>query len=232
MTFRHGRVGWPKTSVIYLIDPNDPQPPDCPEFDYEHHPDWQTILPLRVAETVADLARGRIDTRAAALDTRGVHLRLFVELAPAGHEYFAGHYRGEPFRCLRHYIVGIQTDPRVGVTPSSVASWIADINAILQSGIDALDADPALPRADRLRYLIVLACRVFELYLRVHPYANGNGHAARFLVWCLLGRYGHWPRRWPIEPRPPDPPYTECIVRYRNGDRDPLEQFLASTLLP
>lgn len=219
-------------SANFLINPHDPHPPDCPEFDYEHHPDWQKILPLRVSETVADLARGVIDTRGAALDTRGVHHRLFVELTPPRYEYFAGHYRGEPFRCLRYYPVGIRNDPRVGLQPASIAYWIAQIQAILQSGIDALDAGPGLSRTDRLRYLVVFACRVFELYLRVHPYANGNGHAARFLVWCLLGRYGHWPRRWPIEPRPPDPPYTDCIVKYRNGDKDPLEKFLASTLIP
>ena len=218
--------------MILLIDPADPRPPGCPEFDYEHHPNWQTVLPLRVADTIADLARGFTDTRGAALDTRGVHRRLFEELTPVGFEYFAGHYRGEPFRCLQHYAVGIANDPRVGVPPASVGHWLADTNALIRSGLDALDSDPGLPRIDRLRYLVVLSCRVFELYLRIHPYANGNGHAARFLVWCLLGRYGHWPRRWPIEPRPPDPPYTDCIIRYRNGDKEPLEKFLASTLVP
>jgi hypothetical protein len=218
--------------VIFLIDPTDPRPPDCPEFDYEHHPNWQTVLPARVAEALSDLAHGVTDTRAASLDTRPTHFRFFGELTPPGFEYFAGHYRGEPFRCLQHYSVGVGGDPRVGVPPAAVAHWIGEVNGIIRSAVDALDADHGLPRVDRLRYLVVLVSRVFELYLRVHPYANGNGHAARFVVWSLFGRYGHWPRRWPVEPRPPDPPYTDCIIRYRNGEREPLEKFIASTLIP
>lgn len=218
-------------SATLLTKWDSPHPPDCPEFDYEHHPNWQTVLPRRVSETLLDLTRGTVNPRDAALDTRPVHRRLFAELTPDGHDYFAGHYRGETFRCLRFYVVGIQNDPRVGVPPESVAHWISELHSIIRSGIDALDVDTSLSRRDRLRYLIVFACRVFELFLRIHPYANGNGHAARFVVWCVLGRYGHWPRRWTVEPRPPDPPYTECITRYRNGDPAPLERFLASTLV-
>lgn len=218
--------------MIWPIDLSDPRPPDCPEFDYEHHPKWQTVLPQRVEEEVTNLVRGVTDTRASAADTRGVHRRLFEELTPPGFEYFAGHYRGEPFRCLKHYAVGIVGDHRVGASPDAVSYLLGEVNSLILSAIGALDADAALPRTDRLRYLIALTCRLFEVYLRIHPYANGNGHAARFLVWCLLGRYGHWPRRWPIEPRPPDPPYTECIVRYRNGEKEPLEKFLLSTLIP
>jgi Fic family protein len=75
-----------------------------------------------------------------------------------------------------------------------------------------------------------LACRVFEVFLRIHPYANGNGHAARFLIWCLLSRYGYWPKGWPIEPRPPDPPYTHLISEYRNGNWEPLEEFVLKTV--
>jgi hypothetical protein len=45
-----------------------------------------------------------------------------------------------------------------------------------------------------------------------------------------LGRYGHWPRRWPVDPRPQDPPYSQLIVRHRNGDPVPLERFVLQAL--
>jgi hypothetical protein len=106
-----------------------------------------------------------------------------------------------------------------------------ELRDIIGSGIDALDADQSLTRRQRLSYLVILACRVFELFLRSHPYANGNGHAARFMVWCVLGRDEHWPRSWPVEPRPADPPYSDFIKRYRDGDKEPLERFVASTLI-
>jgi len=36
----------------------------------------------------------------------------------------------------------------------------------------------------------VSQCRVFELFLRIHPYANGNDHVARFVVWGVLRSLG------------------------------------------
>ncbi len=219
-------------SGTLLTSWESPHPPDCPDFDYERHPNWREVLPARNAEILRDLANGAIDTREASTDTRPVHRRLFDGLTPTGHDYFAGAYRGELHRCLRHYSVGIADDPRVGIPPHSVGFWMDELRSVIRSGINALDNDSTLTREDRLRYLLVFACRVFELFLRIHPYANGNGHSARFIVVSVLGRYGHWPKRWTIEPRPADPPYSAFIKLYRDGNRDPLEQFLASTLVP
>ncbi len=102
----------------------------------------------------------------------------------------------------------------------------------LEAAVKALDSNVLLSRQQRLRYLVALTCHVFELFLRIHPFANGNGHAGRLIVWSLLGRFGHWPRKWPVEPRPDDPPYTELIKRYRDGDRVPLEAFMLKSLIP
>jgi Fic family protein len=101
----------------------------------------------------------------------------------------------------------------------------------ISDGIAALDEAGRLPNAqlspnEKVLFAVVFACRVFETFLRVHPFANGNGHAARFLIWAILGRYGYWPTNWPIEPRPPDPPYTNLIMMHRNGNREPLERFV------
>lgn len=219
-------------SAILLTSWDSPHPPDCPIFDYENHPDWQALLPARVAQTLVGLADGAIDSRATVLDSRPLHHALFSRLTPPRHEYFAGHYRGERYRCLEYYAVTIPSDPRVGAPPAVVAYWLDQVSSIVRAGLDALDGDHTLSRQDRLRYLVPFACRVFELFLRVHPYANGNGHVARFMVWCILGRYGHWPQRWSVEPRPPDPPYSEYIKRYRDGDTTPLELFVASMLIP
>jgi fido (protein-threonine AMPylation protein) len=186
----------------------------------------------RVAEVLTDLVTRRVDPLSVALDTREVHRRVFQGLTPAGYEYYAGHYRGERFRCLRYYPVAVQNDPRVGRPPESVAFWIRELNAAVRSGLTALDANALLTRQQKLRYLIALTCRAFVQFLTVHPYANGNGHAGRFIVWSVLGRYGHWPRRWPVHPRPGDPPYSELITRCRDGDALPLESYLLQTLIP
>ncbi|HSP17640.1 MAG TPA: hypothetical protein VLV78_23045 [Thermoanaerobaculia bacterium] len=203
----------------------------CPEWEYENHP-RRAVLPQRIAEVLRDLGVGRIDTLAVARDSREVHQRIFVELTPQGFEYYAGHYRGELYYCLRSYEVSIRSDPRVGA-PSHAVGWLMrDLRAEVEVGLKAIDANVSLKVDEKLRYIVALACHVFELSLRVHPYANGNGHAARFVVWSMFLRYGHWPRKWPIEPRPPDPPYTDLITRYRSGDKLPFEQYMLTTLIP
>lgn len=207
-------------------------PPDCPEWEYNDHPRRRMIVPRRISEILTDLATARIDTLSAVLDTREVHRRVFRELTPTGHGYYAGHYRGEPYRCLRYYPVGVPGDRRVGAPPQSVGFLVRELSAQIRSGLMALDANVLLTREQRLRYILALTCRAFVVFLTIHPYANGNGHAGRFIVWSMLGRYGHWPRRWPIDPHPPDPPYTELITRYRDGDILPLELYLLQTLMP
>lgn len=205
-------------------------PPDCPGWEYDNHPQKKAVLPDRVAEVLRRLATGQLDTRQVALDTRPAHRHCFQQLTPDGCDYYAGHYRGEQFRCLLHYQVGVGSDPRVGCPPQGVAYWMNQLVAALGSGLTALDQDVLLSAKDRLHYLVVLGARAFEFFLRVHPYANGNGHAARFLVWSAFGRYGHWPKNWPVDPQPP-PPYIAAITAYRNGNKQVLESYLLSTLI-
>jgi fido (protein-threonine AMPylation protein) len=203
-------------------------PLDCPDWEYSNHPQRATIG-TRVTAALRGLATGT-DTLSVATDTREVHGHVFHELTPVGCAYYAGHYRGEEFRCLRFYPVCVPGDPRVGATPYAVAFRMRQINAQIRAGVTALDANRLLTAKDRLYCIVALASRAFVAFLEIHPYANGNGHAGRFIVWSIMGRYGYWPRRWPVDPRPPDPPYTQLIVQCRNGDPTPLERYLLQAI--
>ena len=207
-------------------------PLDCPAFEYELHAKKKQVLPTRVADLLKDLVAGRVDTKAIALDTRDVHDRCFRELTPDCCAYYAGHYRGENFRCLLYYPVGVQSDPRVGCPPQSVGAYMRELGDILGSAFIALDSNASVSPRERLRYLVVIVARAFELFLRIHPFANGNGHAGRLLVWSAFGRYKHWPRKWPVEPRPTGSQYIDSIVAHRNGDPARLELYLLSMLTP
>lgn len=199
------------------------------------HPRKREVLTRNSASVLSDLRSGLIDTLAGAADSRPIHRRLFHELTPPGHEYYAGNYRGEDYRCLRYLNVMIPGDPQVGFPSNWVLGYVREIAGLIRGGISALDLarqvpDGQLPREQKVLYVVIFACRIFELFLRVHPYADGNGHAARFIVWAILGRYGYWPKRWPLDPRPPDPPYSELIRQYRSGNRERLEAYILSTL--
>lgn len=211
-------------------------PRDCPKWEYSNHPQSDTILTWAYVRILSGLRRGQIDTLENAVDTREIHRQLFHQLIPPNHSYYAGHYRGENYRCLRYYsTVGIEGDPTVGCPAPLVSSWIDDLTDDIRTTVAEIDAKTLLPEAqfplsEKLKYAVAFAARIFEFFLRIHPYVNGNGHAARFIIWALLGRYGFWPASYPIHPRPLDPPYTPSIILYRRGNREPLETFILRCL--
>src|SRR6478609_11642434 len=124
-------------------------PLDCPNWEYENHPQ-RAVVRLRIAEIISDLASRRIDTLALATDARPQHLRVFRELVPLGFDYYAGHYRGEAFRCLRYYSVGVQGDDRVGAPPGAVGFLMSELSSAIRSNVMALDDNVFLSEKDKL----------------------------------------------------------------------------------
>ena len=211
-------------------------PSDCPSWDYEDHPQHEDILPRKTEHLLIQLRNNNIQTLDASLDTRRIHEHLFTDLTPQHHRYYAGNYRGDEFRCLKYYQVSIRNDPRVGVSPSQVSSSIGYLKNGIDNSIGVFDTadklpEASLPKEQKILYLVTLACRIFVEFLRIHPYANGNGHIGRFIVIAILGRYGFWPKRFPLDERPPDPPYSTLIKEYRDGNREGLENFMLKCIL-
>jgi fido (protein-threonine AMPylation protein) len=220
---------------MHPLHPRDCPGATLPGWEYKDHPRHDPILNTETVQVLVALRSGAMDTSKFTADTRPVHYRLFRDLVPAGYAYFAGHYRGESYRCLQYYTVGIQNDPRVGYPPEGVLGSMEKVAQEVQTTLKVLDAaidvpNSRLPREEKLKYVVAFACHMLELFFTIHPYANGNGHMGRFMVWSILGRYGYWPKRWPLHPRPPDPPYSHLIAQYRDGDRDPLEIYMLKAL--
>ena len=111
-----------------------------------------------------------------------------------------------------------------------VAFLMSELAMILASGFAGLDANSSLAPKDRLRYLIVLCARVFELYLRIHPFANGNGHAAQFFLWMRWAGTITGPKTGPSTLPFPRSPYYAAITAYRNGNREALESYILAIL--
>jgi hypothetical protein len=97
-----------------------------------------------------------------------------------------------------------------------------ELGEAIREALAALDSahdvpDGQVPRAMKLYSAALVGCRVLEWFLRIHPFANGNGHVARLMVTAILGRYGYWPRRWTIDPNPQGalPYYDDYAAAFR-----------------
>lgn len=207
-----------------------------PDWDYENFPDHQRVLVKQCKEVLIALRCGKLDAVQSCKDNRPQHQYLFKKLTPKGHNYFAGHYRGEDFVGLRTYEVSIASDPRVGVHSSLVIQSMRHYSQEIDTAMMVLLRGYKIPvahisREDQLLYTVRYACKFFVEFLRVHPFANGNGHMARLLIFCFFANFGIWPRRWPMNDRPPDPPYSKLISDYRNGLFDGLEAFVLKCIL-
>ena len=207
-------------------------PGDCPGWEYKNHANYG-FLPARCKAILVAQRNGGINVDKAVHDTRPHHREMFTGITPDKCEYFAGAYRGENFRCLRYYEVRISSDPRVGVPPEFVLSDLSNLSVhIIRAGFAALDVAFKIPHArlspgDKLYFLVSFACHVLVEFLRIHPYANGNGHMGRFIVWMIISKFGYWPARWPLNQ---SPPYHKLISDYRDGVCQPLEEFVLKSV--
>jgi hypothetical protein len=208
----------------------------CPPFEYDNLPGWDAALAARSKTALLRLrATSPPEVLIIGKDGRPVHERYFAGLTPTGCEYYAGHYRGENFPCLKNYLVQIPNDSLVGHPPDRVATdmnlFASDfVNIVSDSDFVWAVNNRVVTPAEKLYRVVQLGVGMFVYFLQIHPYANGNGHLARFFLIAYLARYNIFLARWPMHPRPSDPPYSECIRRYRRGDRTPLEGFVLSCI--
>lgn len=170
-----------------------------------------------------------------AKDTRTVHSQYFRGLTPPSTPYYAGNYRGQDFPCLKNYGVRIPSDPRVGHQPQFVPRNMAALAVQIERALTQCDLiwaapDHLISPAEKLAKVVRAAAAVFVYFLEIHPYANGNGHAGRFILIAVLARHGVNMRRWHMDPRPPDPPYGVAIAAYRSGQTGLLERFVLSCI--
>jgi hypothetical protein len=151
-------------------------------------------------------------------------------MAPDVCSCLLGTYRGES-TCpsLVDYEVHIKADPRVGVESRLVANAMAAFGEAIHRGCAAYEdlrtrADSlGLEQAVLLLKLVETLAMALEWFLRIHPYANGNGHVGRLLVWVLLTRYGYPPSSWPLEE---SVEYSTALSEYRNANKRPLVVLL------
>ena len=165
--------------------------------------DWDADSP-RLRQNLITVLR---DARERALrrdqptveDARRWHRGMMTGLRVPDGKY-RGRFRGE--RGLETTRVWIGA--REGVGPASVARALAAFEQTLQRAVAALDARYPQEQeldVDGLAAVIDLSAWAHAEWVRMHPFANGNGRTARIWANAILMRYG-LPPTIRLRPRP------------------------------
>ncbi|HET7027305.1 MAG TPA: Fic family protein [Candidatus Limnocylindrales bacterium] len=203
-------------------------------------PDWAEDRPADLALIVANVAAlwGQMlsdaTTRPAPALTMALdwHRRIYSGVA-VPHLDYVGHIRdSDPQHpCLVDYEarVGLSRGTRARDVPAAVDAFVAAA-ASVTSTLDAAIPVGAVPSAPGpLTAVIRLCAFVHGEWVRIHPFANGNGRIARVWANWLAVRYG-LPPFVRIKPRPDDVLFVGAVELSMRGDHGPTEAMFASML--
>jgi hypothetical protein len=140
---------------------------------------------------------------------------------------YVGRFRGEPGLETSRVWIG----PYEGVPPSAVSRELAAFERKLQRAVAALDARyPGGQELDRdgLAAVIDLSAWAHAEWIRIHPFANGNGRTARIWANAIMMRYG-LPPVVRLRPRP-DGHYGQAGAAAMEGNFQPTARIFREML--
>jgi fido (protein-threonine AMPylation protein) len=147
--------------------------------------------------------------------------------------YYAGEIRDSDMRFPELYGYEVGVGLQQGVESSLVPRQLEDFETAMEKAVVVLDslipggerpADPA-----QLRSVLTLCAYSHGEWVRIHPFANGNGRTARLWAnWCAL-RYG-LPPFVRLKPRPDGNLYATAAALSMRGDHQPMVAIFADML--
>jgi hypothetical protein len=190
-------------------------------------PDWDADSPrlhtnLGLVDAIIhdDAKKRRVPT---VEDAREWHKTMMRGLDP-GNPIFVGNFRGEPG--LED--VGVEVAGISGTMPWDVQAELQRFESRLQavvSGLDDLYPEPESLDDDGRNAVIELAAWAHSDWVRIHPFANGNGRTSRMWANLILLRYG-MPPVLRLRPRPDAPDYGQAGKAGMQGDDKPMARLI------
>ncbi len=166
-------------------------------------PDWDKDSPrLRknLGQVLKEIVRAAEQREIPTLDAARHWQSRMIEGLGVPDRRYVGAFRGEPgLECTQ-----VRVGAHYGVDSVEVSQELTRFETKLQALVRELDAllpmDQELD-ADQLAAVIDLCAWVHSEWVRIHPFANGNGRTARLWANSLAVRYG-LPPFIRLRPRP------------------------------
>lgn len=152
-------------------------------WQYHEHREYDGALIVGLRK-VCHFVAGNVDRhRQLLMDCREHHFTMFCDMADPPYTGFPGKYRGSSHPLLRDY--GVEFNGVAGTHPHAVLKGIAKYKSLVYDFIQDLRPAPVTSEQDYMVWLEEVSydmATLFHYFLRVHPYADGNGHCARLHV--------------------------------------------------
>jgi len=146
-------------------------------------------LRANLASVLREIRDAALRRDLPSIDSAREWQRSTMEGLDVPNPHNVGRYRGEKGVENVRVWIGISE----GATPGKVAGQLKEFESRLQRTLAALDKlypSGALLDGDGLSAVIELAAWAHAEWVRIHPFANGNGRTARMWANAIFMRYG------------------------------------------
>lgn len=147
--------------------------------------------------------------------------------------YYAGEFRDSDSRFPELYGYEVAVGRQRGLESRLVPQELGSFGTAMEKAVAVLDsvipASGSPADAAQLRSVLTLAAYAHGEWVRIHPFANGNGRTARLWAnWCAL-RYGV-PPFVSLKPRPEGNLYATAAALSMRGDHQAMVVVFAEML--
>ncbi len=159
--------------------------------------------------------------------------RVLYAGVPLPVSYYAGEVRDSDPRFPELIDYEVQVGRLRGVPAARVPGELETLQTRARNAIAGPDGampvrqTPATPL--ELRAVLLLAANLHGEWVRIHPFANGNGRIARLWVIWVAARYG-LPPFIRLKPRPAGLPYAAAALASMSGRHTPMATLLGQML--
>lgn len=203
-------------------------------------PDWNADDPSDAPRITANAAAlgGEIEraARTRPLPTAELafewHRRLYDGVDVPNDDY-VGNIRDSDRRhpCLIDYEVVVGSAPGVPAAdvPAALDTFVSAVRRVAAVLDNVIPAGSVPTGRREIQAVIRLSAYAHGEWIRIHPFANGNGRTARLWANWIAVRYG-LPPFVRVKPRPDDAMFSGAAARSMQGDHQATEALFVGML--